>query len=146
MVAAATAVADTEGIEVGIVNAVSVSLQPGNMTGTTGQVRVRRHSGLGVASFVIAIVGFVAVLILFGYAGYVEVTTEGGMDEDSAVAFVIGFCFLATAVAVLVGLVLGLIGLLQSGRKRIFAALGLGFNVIVLLVTAGIMWLGFNAD
>ena len=138
--------ADTEGIEVEIVDNMSVSLQPESMTDTTGQTRVQRHSGLGVASFVIAIVGFVAVLILFGYAGYVEVTTEGGMDEDSAVAFVIGFCFLATGVAILVGLVLGLTGLFQKKRKRIFAALGLGINVIVLLVSAGVLWLGFNAD
>ena len=91
--------ADTEGIEVGIVDNVSVSLQPENMTDTTGQTRVQRHSGPGVASFVIAIVGFVTVLIQFGYAGHVEVTTEGSMDEDSAVAFVIGSCFLTTGVS-----------------------------------------------
>jgi hypothetical protein len=41
-----------------------------------------RHSGFGIASFVISLVAGFAEFVLLAIAGYLESTTEGGLDED----------------------------------------------------------------
>ena len=103
-----------------------------------------KHSGVGIASFVLFGVGFVAIVGLFTYAGVLETSTQGGIDESSAVAVIIGWLAILLIGMLLVGVILGAIGLFQSNRRRIFAVLGLVFNLLVLMMTAGIIWLGMQ--
>ena len=102
----------------------------------------QRQSGLGVASFTISLVSIVATIAVIGYAGYVEMTTEGGVAEDQTVAMLIGLAIFACIAMLLVGLILGIVGLLQKERRRTLAAIGVGLNGLFAILIGLIMWLG----
>jgi hypothetical protein len=106
----------------------------------------RHHSGLGIASFVIALgvalFEFVAVVA----AGVIEVSNPGGMDEESPQAIVIGLCVCGGLFLDIIAIVLGFAALFQSETKKLFAILGLVFAFAVLLGVVLLMILGTMAD
>lgn len=106
----------------------------------------QKHSGLGVASFVTSLISGVLIFLLLAVAGVMEASTPGGISEDSASAMVVGlllFVFLGVA---LVALGLGIGGLVQRDRKKIFALLGSIFSVATLICTIAIIALGMSMD
>lgn len=103
---------------------------------------LRRHSRLGIASFVIAIVLTVAYAIEFVVAGILEASTPGGMDEESPEAILIGLSIFGAGLVNLVGVALGIAGLCTANHKRLFAILGLAFNVALLLGVCGLIAIG----
>ena len=100
------------------------------------------HSGLGIASFIISIATLVAVVIIFGFAGYSEATNPGGVDETTAMT--IGFAIIGSCLLLLIGAVLGIVGLFQEGRRRMFAGIGVGINGVLVLMVIGVIWLGLS--
>ena len=104
----------------------------------------RRHSGLGIASFVIGCVSAVLILVLLVVAGVMEASTPGGMSETSPAAIAIGLMLFLFVFLSLVGLGLGIAGLFQSERKKVFAVLGTIFGGVTVLGTAGIVALGLS--
>lgn len=98
----------------------------------------RRHSGVGIASFVVGCVGGAMLLMLFVVAGILENATPGGMDEESAEAVLVGLFLFVFLLLQLGAAVLGLVGLFQRDRRRLFAGLGLAISVgsIVMAVFA----------
>ncbi len=92
-----------------------------------------KHSGLGVASTVLSLVMggiiFIVCLIsaLFGY-------TFGEDVQKSTVGMVLFFSVLACLITCIAGLVLGILGLLQKERKRLFPILGIVINSVILLI------------
>lgn len=101
-----------------------------------------QHSGLGIASFIISIVSAIAIFILIVIAGAIEVSTPGGMDEESIGAVVLGLFLFAFFFVALVALGLGIGGLNQKNRKTIFAILGTVFSAITVLGTIVVIMLG----
>ncbi|SFQ60168.1 hypothetical protein SAMN05216578_101338 [Halopseudomonas formosensis] len=101
-----------------------------------------KHSGVGIASFVTSIVAGVLIFLLVIIAGVLEVSTPGGMDEESIAAVLIGLFLFAFLGAELVALGLGIGGLIQKDRKKIFAILGVVFSATALLITLFILFLG----
>lgn len=101
-----------------------------------------KHSGVGIASFVTSIVAGVLIFLLVIIAGVLEVSTPGGMDEESIAAVLIGLFLFAFLGAELVALGLGIGGLIQQDRKKIFAILGVVFSATALLITLFILFLG----
>ena len=100
------------------------------------------QSGLGIASFIIAVaVGF-GMALLVVYAGVVEASTPGGMNEQSTMAMLIGFGALGGMAAAVLGIVLGIGGLVQRDRKRLFAVLGLVLNGLTIVGVAGLILVG----
>jgi hypothetical protein len=95
----------------------------------------QRQSGMGIASFVIAIVMGLAVFLLLAAAGVMEATTPGGMDEKSAAAILLGLMLIGSLMVCLVGLGLGLAALAQSDRIKVFAVLGTVINAFTLVGT-----------
>jgi hypothetical protein len=104
-----------------------------------------KHSGIGIASFVISIVAGVAILIVFAIAGILEATTPGGMDEKSAAAILTGLCIIALILVDIVALGLGLAGLFQRDRKKLFAILGTVFSFATVACTIVLIVLGLLA-
>lgn len=102
----------------------------------------RKHSGLGIASFVTGIISGICLFLLIVIAGVMEASTPGGIDEDSAGAVMVGLFLFAFMGAALVALGLGIGGLLQKERKKIFAILGTIFSAVPLVGTIFIMMLG----
>lgn len=103
-----------------------------------------RHSGLGIASFVMSVVFGIGTLLVFAYAGMKEVSTPGGIPEDSVLSMSIGLVMMLMWLLLFVGTVLGLVGLFEKNRRKVFPALGVAFNlgmlaVSVLLIVVGLM-------
>jgi len=106
----------------------------------------RKHSGLGISSFVISLGGGFAMFVLFCVAGFMETTTPGGIDEKSGVAVVLGLVIFAVIAVHLLGMGLAIGGLTQKDRKKVFSILGLVFNVLVIVGTTSLIVLGNAMD
>lgn len=102
----------------------------------------RKHSGLGISSFIISLGGGVAMFLLFCVAGFMETTTPGGIDEESGVAVVLGLVIFAVIAVHLLGLGLAIGGLTQRDRKKVFSVLGLVFNALIVVGTTALIVLG----
>ena len=102
----------------------------------------QKHSRLGIASFITSIVSGILIFLVIVIAGVMEASTPGGMDEESAGAVMVGLFLFAFLGAALVALGLGIGGLLQKERKKIFAILGTVFSSVSLVVTIFIISLG----
>ncbi len=101
-----------------------------------------KHSGIGIASFVIAIGVGCAEFILIAIAGIMEATTPGGMDEESPQAIMVGLGILAGLALCLPGIGLGFAGVVVKGRKKLFAILGLVFNCSILACVTALLLFG----
>ena len=100
------------------------------------------HSGLGIAALTISLGAGALLVLLMGIAGVLD-SQPGGMDENSVAANAIGLGVLFSALAQTLALALGIAGLVQAGRNKlyavlgtVFAATGLGGTGLVLLLGA----------
>ncbi|MBN3040902.1 MAG: hypothetical protein JW867_07220 [Candidatus Omnitrophica bacterium] len=107
-----------------------------------GQETPLKHSSFGIASFIISLIVGIGDFILIVFAGYFEMNTPGGMSEDSLEAMLIGLFLIAGFGLCLVGGGLGIAGLFQKNRKKIFAVLGVIFNLIIFVGVLGLIVLG----
>ncbi len=103
------------------------------------------HSGMGVASFTLSMVAGLGLLVIFAIAGVAE-SRSGGLDEASPLATAIGLVLLLAALANMVALGLGIAGLVQAGRNRLFATLGTVFASATLLGSLVLVLLGTLLD
>ena len=109
----------------------------------TGQPPVaRRQSLLGVASFVIGILAAVTAFGLIVIAGVMEASTPGGIDEESAEAMIVGLGIFGVLAGNALGVALGIAGLIEPNKSRIFAALGIMGNLMVILGIVGLGRIG----
>jgi hypothetical protein len=95
------------------------------------------HSGLGIASFILSLISAVLMFICVVIAG-VMASQPGGMNEQSAEAMLVGLAIIVFAFLSLVALGLGIGGLCQPDRKKIFAILGI---IIAVASIAGVIFL-----
>lgn len=120
-----------------------------------GAGREDRHSRMGIASLVIAILAIIAIVLFFIIGVSVASAEIGGdpqsfdpssIDENSPLATtfaLLGLGFVGSVLLTVVGLGLGVAGLIQLRRKRLFALLGTIFNGLVVLVVIALFVLGF---
>ena len=101
-----------------------------------------KHSGLGVASFIMSIVLGVSDFAIFIFAGIVEAGTPGGMDEESVVAILIGLFIIGSVFANVAGVALGIAGVVQRDRQKVFSILGVAFNAAIILGMIGLIIIG----
>lgn len=105
-----------------------------------------KHSGLGIASFMIAIGMGLLEFVLFAAAGVLETTTPGGIDENSDVAIILGLALIGGILADMMGIGLGIAGLFQPRRKKIFAVLGIIIGALVLFGVVSLIALGMSME
>jgi hypothetical protein len=92
-----------------------------------------KHSGFGIASFIIGVaVGFLAFL-LFAIAGALDATTPGGLDEESAAFMFLGLGLFALMFVDLIGLGLGIAGICQARRNKTFGVLGIVIAILTFI-------------
>ena len=106
------------------------------------QVQEHKHSGLGVAAFVISRCVGLLQFILIVTAGVIEAASESGMDENSPEALVLGAGIIGLLLVDVLAIGLGIGGVVQSNRKKIFAVLGIVFAAITIVLTVVLMILG----
>ncbi len=111
-----------------------------------------KHSGLGIASFVLSIVGIVSFVVLtivittllFQAIDLTQFMDENGnrlMTDEEIVNKIqpyVGYLVLYPLLifVILVGLILGIVALARPGYKKVFAILGTVFNGLPLLFVA----------
>lgn len=101
-----------------------------------------KHSGLGIASFITSLVSGVILFILVVIAGVMEASSIGGMDENSVGAVILGLFLIFFIAVCMVALGLGIGGLFQRERKKIFAILGVVFSGIAVMGVGLLMLIG----
>jgi len=101
-----------------------------------------KHSGLGIASFITSILSGILIFLLIAIAAFMESSTPGGIDEESAEAVLIGLFLFAALGIDLLALGLGVGGLIQKDRKKVFAILGTVFASVTIVGTIFIAMLG----
>lgn len=106
---------------------------------------VMPHSGLGVASFIIAMIvvvlSILAVVLIVMALGQAY-SRSGGRSLATAGGLII--C--GGAVAALVGVGLGIGACFQENRNRTFAIVGLILNGLIILAVAVLFAIGMMAD
>lgn len=120
-----------------------------------GGVEERRgHTRMGIASVIIAVLATVVIVILVIVAGSVATTLFQGQDpaaidpqtlENSPEATtlgIVGFGVFGSFLLYFVGLGLGVAGIFQSRKKRLFGILGAVSNGLVLLAVVLLIVLG----
>jgi uncharacterized BrkB/YihY/UPF0761 family membrane protein len=101
------------------------------------------QSGAGRWSFWLSLIGggaFSCALALLSFADRWEAAGGGSLDA-SGLATVFALGILGSLLVTVVALVLGVVGLLQRRRRRLFALLGTAVSAVVLLVASyGFLW------
>jgi len=100
------------------------------------------QSGVGVASFITALIAAVGLGAMIAWAVALAAETGGEIDENSPKAMALGCAFLAGLGLALLAAVLGLVGVLQKGVRKVFAILGLAIGGGMLLLTGLLVLLG----
>lgn len=102
----------------------------------------RGHSGLGIASFILALVTGLLLFGLIMVAGAIGMQNPEAMEGEKPMVMAIGLLFLSLLAMCLVGAVLGLAGLFQRDRHKVFPILGLVLNLGILLGVAALVIIG----
>jgi len=92
-----------------------------------------RHSGPGVASFVLAIGAGLVLGILILVAAVIEASRPGALQPDGPGEVALGLVACFALLLAMIGVGLGIAGVFQKHRKIVFAVIGLVFNGLVLL-------------
>jgi Na+/H+-dicarboxylate symporter len=90
-------------------------------------------------------VSFVGFFLLLVIAGVMENSIDGGVGADETIAAVIGLLYFLIIAILLIGLGLGIAGLCQKNRQKVFAILGVVFVVITLILAILVLLIGIFA-
>ena len=116
--------------------------------------REDRHSRMGIASFAISILAILGIVLFFVLVSSVASSLTGpdpqnfdpnSISPDSPLAttlFFLSLLFLGSVLITVVGLGLGIAGLVQRRRKKLFAALGTALNGLIVLGFVSLIVLG----
>lgn len=103
-------------------------------------------SVLGIISIIIAIVMGTLIFVVIVIAGYLELNTPGGIDDNSPILALIGVVAIGVMLAHIIGATLGFVGLLQPNKKKLFAAVGAFLNSFILLSVIGLIIFGLLTE
>jgi len=109
-----------------------------------GAGEAQKHASLGIASFVLSILSGLGVFGTVVTAGVLEASNPAGVDETSGVAVVVGLLIFLFFFLQLVAIGLGIGGLFQTGRKKLFSILGIVFSGAALFGVLGLMFIGLT--
>jgi len=102
----------------------------------------KKHSGPGIASFVLSIVGGLLIATAIVAAGVISSANNQAFADDSTETIALGFTIIGLLLMDVIALTLGVVGLCQSDRKKIFAALGSLFSLAIGVGTIGLIAIG----
>lgn len=106
----------------------------------------RKHSGLGITSFVLSLISGFAAVATVVTLGVLEASSPDGVSEEAPLVIALGLGILAELGLAIIGAGLGFGGLIQPNRHRLFPVIGLAFNLVIVLGVFGLFVLGTLAD
>ncbi len=98
--------------------------------------RAGKHSGYGIASFVLALISIAAVLLAFMAAVIIVIIIEEPADKAAPLFAILSIGLVLAWSMSFVGAGLGIAGLLSKNRKKPFAIVGFILN---LMIVAGVV-------
>lgn len=101
-----------------------------------------KHSGFGVASFIISILAGLLIFLVIVIAGIMQVSTPGGLDKQSIQTMLVGLSVIALLFFEIAAVVLGIVGLFQKERKKLFAILGTIFSSLTVISMIALIIVG----
>ena len=104
-----------------------------------------RHSGLGVSAFVLSLLSGLVLCTTVFIAAYMQATTPGGVNQRAASTVLTGLVMLSGMFMALVAGGLGVAGMFQTTRRRLFAVIGAVLSAAQLLLVVALMFIGFVA-
>ncbi|MFD0958269.1 hypothetical protein [Paenibacillus chungangensis] len=113
--------------------------------GMHGAPETLKHSGLGIASFIIALLAILAAIITLVLtvsftAEFINMGTLDPesleaqiLDGDSAIVSIMaaGLLFIVSIGLSVIGLILGIVGAVMKNRKKVFSVLGIVLNALI---------------
>ena len=103
------------------------------------------HTGLGISAFVISLLASGLMVIAFVMAAALE-AQHGGLNEDSPGAIVLGLFLVLSGLGQLLALGLGIAGMLQANRNKLFGVLGTVCAATALVGGGLLMLLGLAME
>jgi hypothetical protein len=97
-----------------------------------------RFSELGISSFIFSAFNSLGIILEIVLFAWIAIRAESSPSRALALAFVLLFFGLLTFSVV--GLAVGIAGLFQPDRLKIFSFLGAGVNLIILLSLIAVMF------
>ena len=104
------------------------------------QPESRRHKGLGIASFVIALAVLVLIFLLFVVAGVMQNAGASTPTANAIVGSAIFFLWFLDLVAI----GLGIAGAVDRGSKKTFPVLGIVIGCLTLVVSVALVLIGIH--
>ena len=102
-----------------------------------------KHSGVGIASFIVSIIGILACFITIFIIMIIETNNPGLISSGtSAEAAIMGLFIIVSIVFLIVSIVLGIVGVVSKNTKKVFAIIGLSASSICILFIAFLMIIG----
>jgi hypothetical protein len=104
------------------------------------QTTIRRHKGIGIASFIIGVTCIILIPALIGTAGVMA--TTGKMTPE--ITMLVGMGALSICFADLIGIALGFVGAVDRSSKKVYPVLGLVLNVVILALFTALIAVGMS--
>jgi hypothetical protein len=104
---------------------------------------VRRHGGLGIASFVITLISLIAIVMLFLIIGVM--VNQGRVPEKDPLIQIMSLGVILAAFVDLIGVGLGIAGAMDRTSKKVFPVLGLILGIAILVIAGALMVIGLLA-
>jgi hypothetical protein len=102
----------------------------------------QNHSGRGIASFILSCISVFCLFFTIAVAGLMEASNPGATSDS--VSMVVGLSALVFLFVALVALCLGIAGLIQKDRKKIYAVFGTIFSASAILGTLFLLIVGMT--
>lgn len=91
-----------------------------------------KHPVYGIVSFALGVLLFITILIV--------IVIFGGTEDAHSVKMAVGLLVMASLIFSLAGILLGVVGLVQKHRRRVFSLLGLIMNgVFIMLIVVSVV-------
>lgn len=101
----------------------------------------KQHSVLGMISFGIAVFTMIVVIGFVLFIGFYE-AFAGGIPENDGSYIIIGSIMFLMMFVSMISLALGVIGLFEKTKNRLFSILGLTFNAATIISVILLMVIG----
>jgi len=106
----------------------------------------QKHSGLGIASFILSCISGFCLFFTILEAGIIEASNQGESNDNTSLLMFVGFSVLAFLFVALIASGLGIAGLIQKDRNKIYAVFGTIFSASAILVTLYILVVGLRSN